>query len=314
MMGYELNPKGGFVGFSRLLNDALTQQEFDDILDLPKPNGIKYVIGEDSDSGLSELDVLSVIGDVAQRDYTLLKNVINSDSDQVHFKPEVSKSSRYRFLNILNKHSQTKLSNYTKEAALRNSVVYKINTLLRNARLSPLAHKSVDDSMALFRNIAKKSMLAATELSLSSDNPLVKFLMQTQNMVGKDVIGITAVGMKVFFGVTTALNQTITDLVEHIKTKDFVSAQSDFQNLLFKDPITGQDITLANLNFEPLLNLLNNLSEQDRVEVNSVLGAYLDELPRVIEQSQHTDAAEAISGLLSAATDFCSNKKKHLHI
>ena len=313
-MGYELNSKGGFIGFSRLLNDALSQQEFDDILEIPKPNGIKYVIGEDSDSGLSEMDVLSVIGNITQRNYTILGDIMNLGSDQVHFKPEVSKSKRYQFLDVLNKHSLSKLTDYNKEAALRNSVVYKINNLLRNTRLAPLAHKSVDDSMAMFRDVAKKSILAATELSLSSDNPLVKFLMQTQNMVGKDVIGITAVGMKVFFGVTTALNQTITNLVEHIKVKDYVSAESDFKDLLFKDPITEQDITLANLNFEPLLNLLNNLSEQDRVEVNSVLGAYLDELPRVIEQSQHTDAAEAISGLLSAATDFCSNKKKHLHI
>ena len=88
-MGYELNSKGSFVGFSRLLNDALSQQEFEDILNLPKPNGIKYVIGEDSDNGLSAIDVLSVISDSEQRDYTILGSIMNTDSDQVHFKPEV---------------------------------------------------------------------------------------------------------------------------------------------------------------------------------------------------------------------------------
>ena len=100
-MGYELNSKGSFVGFSRLLNDALSQQEFEDILNLPKPNGVKYVIGEDSDNGLSAIDVLSVISDSEQRDYTILGSIMNTDSDQVHFKPEVSKSSLFTGLIFL---------------------------------------------------------------------------------------------------------------------------------------------------------------------------------------------------------------------
>lgn len=40
-------------------------------------------------------------------------------------------------------------------------------------------------------------------------NPLTKFLMQEQNMVGKGVIGITAVGEKVFFNVSHYWNEGI---------------------------------------------------------------------------------------------------------
>jgi hypothetical protein len=40
-------------------------------------------------------------------------------------------------------------------------------------------------------------------------NPLTKFVMQEQNMVGKGVIGIAAVGEKVFFNVSYYWNEGI---------------------------------------------------------------------------------------------------------
>jgi hypothetical protein len=43
-------------------------------------------------------------------------------------------------------------------------------------------------------------------------NPATKFIMLKQNMEGKDVIGISAVGEKIFMGLSYYFNEALTDL------------------------------------------------------------------------------------------------------
>lgn len=293
LMGYELSSKGSLINFSKLTYQCRSIENINQVMSLPKPNGVEYyVTGTNSIAYQVSKDVVDDV--INFRDLSKLKDCLLRSNGPISFTPDVSKQEAKAFVSILNTHSKSKLSNRNAEIALRNSVVHQILTLLQHVRLAPFAHQSVDDSMAVFKDIAKSSILAASELSMTSDNPLVKFVMQMQNMVGKDVIGITAVGMKVFFATTTAANQLVNQIATELRLGNYDKASSLWHQLTFTHPITGNRCMLANVNMEPITSLKTDGFDPAN---------HLNDLNNVIKQTKEIDAASLISGLLSAATD-----------
>jgi hypothetical protein len=63
--------------------------------------------------------------------------------------------------------------------------------------------------MARIRKAAESSPKGEKATNMTMMNPLTKLLMQTSNMVGKGVIGITATGEKVFFNLSYYWNEGI---------------------------------------------------------------------------------------------------------
>lgn len=293
LMGFELSSKGSLINFSKLTYQCQSIENINQVMSLPKPNGVEYyVTGTNS---IAYQVPKNVVDDVINfRDLSKLKDCMLRSNGPLSFTSDVSKQEAKTFVSILNTHSKSKLSNRNAEIALRNSVVHQILTLLQHARLLPFAHQSVDDSMAVFKEIAKNSFLSASELLMTSDNPLVKFIMQMQNMVGKDVIGITAVGMKVFFATSTAANQMVNQIVTALRLGDYKKASELWSQLTFVHPTTNKTCMLANVNMEPITSL-----KTDKFDP----ATYLTNLDDVIKQTKTVDAASLISGLLSAATD-----------
>jgi hypothetical protein len=92
-----------------------------------------------------------------------------------------------------------------------------------------------------------------------ADNPATKYLMQAQNMVGKEVIGLTAVSLKVFFAVSTYLNNQISLINNSVLDEGVVSI---LEKCIIEDPIAKKDPNAplhenykvyANLNFHDLI-------------------------------------------------------------
>lgn len=253
---------------------------------------------------LGERDVNDALDQTSVDPYN---KVLTSKGNVVVFDESVSEKKINKFMKNINKHSLSKLSKSQKQSALKNSVVHKILRLMEHPINQISAHKPI--SMKELQDLAKMSQLSKREKYMSSDNPLGKFIMQVQNMVGKDVIGITAVSLKVFFATSTFINQQIQRIGE--LTLDELENPTEeimdlFNDITFVDS-TGQICTLANINLDPLKKLAERIGDNYILPVHGgiTLGNLIQQLE---EQSSKIDCAEAISQLLSAATDFCNSK------
>lgn len=288
ILGFEINKNGKLQTFSKLQN--LTT-DYDRFMMLSKPNGIKY---NESDYGypITSNDIEAI----NNKDYSVISKIIDSNADSITFE-NVSSKDKYQFLKILNKHTTTKLSKFQSEAALKNSIVNRIIYLLKHPRNQIAGHLPIN--MKDLQDLAKNSTLGNKEKLMTSDNPLNKFIMQVQNMVGRDVIGISAVGLKVFFATSYFINQRINDLINAVKYGNLDSIEEILNDIRFKDTLDEGWATLANVNFEPLIETLKN-SQRILLSDGSYLDNVIDELNI---KSQIIDGAESLSQLISAATD-----------
>lgn len=304
ILGFEIGKNGKLQTFSKLQN--LTDQ-YNSIMRISKPNGIVYT---ESENGylITNEDVANVLSN----NFNIFSNIIDSGLGNVTFTPDVQNGDKYNFLKLLKKHTTSKLSKMQEESALKNSIVDRIIRLLEHPRNQISGHIPI--SMEDLRELAKSSSLGNKEKLMTSDNPMTKFIMQVQNMVGRDVIGISAVGLKVFFATTAFLNERITQLVQAINNSDSSLAGEILNDLVFNDPlIEGEIATLANLNFEPVLQALQNNPDfiADDYIVNGELLTKFNWSSRPLisiitelqEKADTIDASESLSELISSATD-----------
>jgi hypothetical protein len=144
------------------------------------------------------------------------------------------------------------------------------------------------------RNAAEKSQMGAQESILTSDNPSAKIMMQIQNMVGRDVIGIGAASLKAFFAASTYFNKNISNLTQLLKNKnEGVNNNHEIfntiKNLVFNGKFKKRGlITFANINYTPALEALEKvnsivITEDDykslKEGINDNLKMYIDKSP-----------------------------------
>ena len=329
IMIFELSKKGTVPTFSRLQNEVRFPDQLNKILDLKYPTGITYNEGPIG----TFVTRSEVIGAISLQDVTGFNKVLEGQSENVTFDENVSDVEKKEFLRMLNKHSRSNFKGRQKTSALKNAVVHKIINLLKHPRLHVPSHTPIN--MDVLQKLASNSALSRREKTLTSDSPLVKFIMQVQNMIGKDVIGITAVGMKVFFAMSTFVNERIVDLVEALKENDTAKIKEYLHDIIFVDKTTGNLCTIANVNLEPIYEYLNQFNEEvlldfdfygksglksifaevgitaslkDTLEARRFLqncGLTEEEINELEEDAAmaNIDAADSISQLLSAATD-----------
>lgn len=326
ILGYELSSNGKLQTFSRLQNDADT---LDNIMDISAPNGVWYRIDPVSTNIVTQED----IDNFKNGNYTSFNRILKSDSDTITFSSNISTEDVNNYISTLNRHSTTRLSPRQRETALKNSVVHKIHNLLRHARLQPAAHNPI--SIEAFRELTKRSTLGNREKTMTSDTPSVKYIMQEQNMTGKDVIGITAVGMKVFFATTTFVNLRVQDLANAIRNHTNASPETAnnylddiveaFFDIAFEDSLEPGTLgTIANINLEEVEDALAEYKAKNGIDLvihvpnTEGLPKYAENFTTINlnqtiielkDKSEVIDAAEGISQLLSSSTDFSGKYK-----
>lgn len=335
IMGYEFDDNGRYVGWSNLFDyssiDGLRASEY-----LPIPDGVVY---EKRDNGF---DISEQITNIASKATKAEKIRAYADLlvqlQDVGYKWEKDKKYTYvtwndtvptevaeQVLSDINLHSQTYLSPQKIEKCLKNSVSSSITNIIQNLRNMDQAYSPIE--METVRDASKGSPKGNKSDRMTLLNPLTKFLMQEQNMVGKGVIGITAVGEKVFFNVSHYWNEGIRSGNERwIKSLQFSQTFGRIQGRS-KDPkglgsLTSiKKTTLANVNFESVEEMrlrfeqLSAVDEQlrqkylitdaDIEQQTDRWKLYRDELIQVARSRQDSDvyADDIISQLLSAATD-----------
>lgn len=335
IMGYEFDDNGRYVGWSNLFDyssiDGLRASEY-----LPIPDEVVY---EKRDNGF---DISEQITNIASKATKAEKIRAYADLlvqlQDVGYKWEKGKKYTYvtwndtvptevaeQVLSDINLHSQTYLSPQKIEKCLKNSVSSSITNIIQNLRNMDQAYSPIE--METVRDASKGSPKGNKSDRMTLLNPLTKFLMQEQNMVGKGVIGITAVGEKVFFNVSHYWNEGIRSGNERwIKSLQFSQTFGRIQGRS-KDPkglgsLTSiKKTTLANVNFESVEEMrlrfeqLSAVDEQlrqkylitdaDIEQQTDRWKLYRDELIQVARSRQDSDvyADDIISQLLSAATD-----------
>jgi hypothetical protein len=131
--------------------------------------------------------------------------------------PVVDKEAK-RFFKQLNIHTTTELSDRDVDNAIKNQVVHNVLKVASNVENQVIAQISVDAATVDLKKAGKKSHLAAYEKTITSDNPMTMFTMQVQNMVGREVIGVTAVALKQFFAKTAYYNDQINQFKQNCLT------------------------------------------------------------------------------------------------
>ncbi len=334
-MGYEFDDNGRYVGWSDLF-DYSGIQELKASEYLPIPDGVIY---EKRDNGFDISEQITNIASKATKAEKLraYADLLAQLQDQgktyvkgnkytyVTWNDAIPAEVAEEVLNNLNLHSQTYLSPQKIEKCLKNSVSSSITNIIQNLRNMDQAYSPIE--METVRDASKGSPKGNKSDRITLLNPLTKFLMQEQNMVGKGVIGITAVGEKVFFNVSHYWNEGIRNGDERwIKNLQFSQTFNRIQGRS-KDPkglgsLTSiKKTTLANVNFETVEEMrlrfekLSAVDEQlrqkyliidaDIEQQSDRWRRYREELISVARSRQDSDvyADDIISQLLSAATD-----------
>lgn len=161
---------------------------------------------------------------------------------------------------MCNKHEQSKRSGNRELLGLQNTVVKGILDILGRADVQINMNNPI--SMDELKDVAKKTKLAKDEQTMSLDDLVVKFKMQEQNMIGREVIGIGAVSLKHFFTASTFFNHQLNeacDDIENYERTGLIDESQLVQNILdlcFDHKWNNSIITLANLNFRRIKDLL----------------------------------------------------------
>ncbi len=104
-------------------------------------------------------------------------------------------------INKLNKHFKYVPTEAVRENAIKNQIQSGIGHVVQHLRNMIHAYSPI--TMDELRQNPRNAKI------MSLMNPMTKYVMQVQNMIGKDVIGISAVGEKVFFTLTYYWNEQL---------------------------------------------------------------------------------------------------------
>jgi len=169
----------------------------------------------------------------------------------------------YKYLNI---HSQTKVSPRRREVALKNRSVRLLHNICSN--ISTEVDAQLPINMDEEKEAAKNNSATSEEIFFNPDQAIMKFKLQYQNMVGKAVIGSVAVSLKGYFAALKSFNQQVLYIVDYIKSGN-IDLQTFFKQLneLTFESRNNDLITFGNIDFDPLLELLNSDKTLQKINV-----------------------------------------------
>lgn len=351
LMGNEFTESGIYIGWSPYFN-LNSLQKLKISQEIPMPNGIEYSIvsnqGTSENTDITE-DIINLklaelnYGQDSVQYLTAIKNLLvkiqqskNSEltvdyasladtfiQKGIAHDPTASmqfvQDESDRILDMINKHSSYFKTVKNKDMRLKmtkNSVtskMYKTANLPENtyAAYSPI-------EMGETREAATKSQMGEAEKDYTTFNPVSKFMMHYQNMMGKDGIGISAVGEKVlfclqfYFNEAARLDSNLDDLNSDEfryqrnaffhKSLDIIASGTDrmtvIRNLIANINLRNSDhiwAQIINSNVAELESLMQTSQDKDRI-------AFLQDMI-LLQLNYMKDSSLVNSSLLSAATD-----------
>lgn len=321
IMGNEFDANGFYIGWSPLFRfdsiEALNASET-----LPTPNGRRTMFA----GGEGSLDITNYLlrineaswnaasPDVirAMSDLLVTLDESNEDIIRVAYDNTVISPNNAKFvLSLVNKHNLYRLRNRTAVSAYKNSVSSRITQIIQDLKNATSAYSNID--MKAPAKAAADSPSGKDAGTITLGSPSSKWVMQVQNMDGKAVIGIAAVGEKIFFANSYYFNEGIrSGDPDWMKTMRFNKVLRQVQTTLDENgrsiPEPALRTILANVNFDNLFEQKEIWKEiiQNTVDANQDFGRIAEQVKQKSIENQlglQEDQSLVISALLSAATD-----------
>ena len=199
-------------------------------------------------------------------------------------------------IKALNKHEH--YNAFSKEAMYKNLASANIFAVSHDIRNRDQAYTAI--AMDIMRKAAEKSPKGEQVTKLNMLNPLTKYVMQYQNLVGKNVISVAANGEKVWFNTfyywTQALKQN--------KDINKLKFQQTFTRIKGRSSGNIQEVVVNHI---PDLNRYDNEIRQ-RLETEFGVTAenyvYVDQIISQLLSAATDNAKELILAKINAGTNF----------
>ena len=316
--------------------DKYKNYDIKELLRLPIPKGRKFEVNSDN-------AILVTINDLKlfDKDLSVISRILKDGRINIIFEEwnkdfKISDKTYYRLqkklLKRLTEHESTNCSGEYHKKALRNVVVQGIFDVIKD----PINQVNLQKPIAMDeqKDAGKKSTLGKEEKYMTFDNPATKFKMQIQNMVGREVIGVTAVSLKAFFAASLYYDtqmQSIANLIKLEPTPENIQqVWTKIKDLTYDGKFgRGEELkTLSNAYIRPILlalidnpnwsrvklsdtnitssintNLQGHLLDYIDIELDGTYLRFENLISQLNETANRNDAPMSISGLLSASTD-----------
>ena len=290
VMGQSFSDDALYIGWSPLFNYS-SEQMVDASKTLPLPRGNKLIVVEGQQYSIeNELnDILSSSGPERLRKMANLIYKIDTNNGRYNYAPGQNADDKEKIINQIQKHENYKVSYRQREQAYKNVASANIRNVVHNIRNRDQAYSPI--TMRDLQKEADKSPKGAKTKQLNMMNPLTKYVMQNQNLVGKNVIGIAANGEKDWFNLTYYYHNVLRN--GNQKDKFFLKMNHSYSRLSGR--ATDQLMNVVVKHIPDLWNASPELSQKIKEEFYSTYDGQIDTDDKYVDQ--------LISQILSAATD-----------
>ena len=298
-MGYDVNDAGNISALSDLIKTD--KYDVDDILLLNTPNGAQIRVNMSQNAldgtNIKSVDFTETLANLLPSTPIIILNALldvtkGEDNGTINLiidwnDPRISSFNMAfdEYVDDANVHNLSTRSEMEKEAALRNQVLAAARRIMNDPASQLNAYTPI--AMSEPRAAANlNTALGSKEQEMTLDNPTSIYIMQKQNMSGKEVIAMTATGIKSYFIVTTYFN-TLAKKLEGLLEQYIDTPNEQIGNqivailneITFDGKLDGSISpvlrTFANINFHRIKQLVNQFKSRYPGE-NIIYNSYVE--------------------------------------
>lgn len=293
-MGQSYDDNAIYIGWSPYFNyNSLESLQASKTLPIPK--GITITKGDyDVTNYINSID----FNNLDAKNIRNLANLIKVVEKHPGIKYIGDQKKLDEVIKILNKHEYYKIPLAQQEAAFKNVASANIYQVSHDIRNRDQAYTAI--AMDIMRKAADNSPKGDQAATLNMLNPLTKYMMQYQNLVGKNVISVAANGEKVWFNMfyywnTVLKNESNADVLKFSQTFNRINGRA---NGILNTYIATY---LPDLNYYDKTIRQRLLSE---FGVDTVQYKYVDQLISQLLSAATDNAKELILAKINAGTNF----------
>lgn len=326
-MGQEFGKNGIFLGQSDIL-DFSDIKSLQASLAIPIPRHKIYTFSANADAPGNTVNItkefinykngdkigkIKAVAEMLTKIYTTAKEFSHINLITEGFTSQDSDLGVLK--RLLQRHEATNINEEQKEKIYKNYISTSIQRIVSDIRNVPLATSPItmDDLQELSAHSPKGQAVA----QMSMYNPTTKYLMQIQNMTGKNVIGISAVGQKVFFNLQYYFNEAVASKsLDRLRYIGFHSWFNGIEGRSKGEINLSNKFRIANTSFEgaaelkghfdPVSDVDAQLREKYNItdaDIQNKTDNYIAYQEELFSKFPEEDTSLMLSEILSAATD-----------
>lgn len=279
-MGFNFDDNGQFIGWSDLF-DYSSNEALESSCSLPVPRNSKWI---KTNNGIN----IERYAEEAQKAYDsnniILRNAfINKVLDNIDYSPnstiEVNYSSPIlnQLISDINTHESTQLSGDNKILAFQNAVSWTTQAIVNDER--NLLDSYSPTNVKGMKQVVKDKQLASDSGTYTQWNPATKWVLQEENLIGKNVISVAANAEKVYFSLLHYYNEIIRHPEKY--NKDLYTFAKSFEGVFMKadgTPVIKETIGGINFNNDNRLNKLSILLLSSNQELTNIKNSLIQEI------------------------------------